>query len=95
MSDEKECNGICLYGADLGIPEYSDVAYAHPDCPEHGDPMAEEPPYCNGEYGGDDTCGSCDYCAPEVEDDYFLTPGGSIDTTGLCDCSDGSCSAHG
>lgn len=42
-----ECNGICLYGADLGIPEFGGVAYAHPDCPEHGaldyyeDPDAE------------------------------------------------------
>ena len=33
-----ECNGICLYGADLGVPEYGGVAYAHPDCPAHGDP---------------------------------------------------------
>jgi hypothetical protein len=33
---EPECNGICLYGSDLGVPS-SGVAYAHPDCPEHGD----------------------------------------------------------
>lgn len=36
-----ECNGICLYGADLGVPEYGDVAYAHPDCELHGDPLEE------------------------------------------------------
>lgn len=33
---EPECNGICLYGSDLGVPS-SGVAYAHPDCPEHGE----------------------------------------------------------
>lgn len=36
------CNGICLTPADLGLPEYSGpgaVAYAHPDCPEHGDTL--------------------------------------------------------
>jgi hypothetical protein len=35
--EEPECNGICLYGSDLGVPS-SGVAYAHPDCPEHGEP---------------------------------------------------------
>jgi hypothetical protein len=34
MSD---CNGICLTGSDIGIPS-NEVAYAHPGCPEHGDP---------------------------------------------------------
>lgn len=43
MSEEDECNGICLSGADLGVPEYGGIAYAHPDCPEHGDPLDEEP----------------------------------------------------
>lgn len=43
MSEELECNGICLSAADIGLPEYSGIAYAHPDCPEHGDPMEEEP----------------------------------------------------
>lgn len=38
---DDECNGICLSGADLGVPEYGGVAYAHPDCPEHGDPLEE------------------------------------------------------
>jgi hypothetical protein len=36
-----ECNGICLTGADLGVPEYGGIAYAHPDCPEHGDPLED------------------------------------------------------
>jgi hypothetical protein len=36
------CNGICLSGADLGLPEYGGIAYAHPDCPEHGDPIPED-----------------------------------------------------
>lgn len=38
------CNGICLTPADLGLPQYSSVgiAYAHPDCPEHGAPMDDE-----------------------------------------------------
>jgi hypothetical protein len=39
-----ECNGICLSAADIGLPEYSrpgEVAYAHPDCPEHGDPLED------------------------------------------------------
>lgn len=42
-SDRSErCNGICLYGADIGVPEAGDiVAYAHPDCPEHGDPLED------------------------------------------------------
>lgn len=40
---EPECNGICLSGADLGVPEYGGVAYPHPDCPEHGSPQDEEP----------------------------------------------------
>lgn len=43
MSDD-ECNGICLTPADIGLPEYGGpgvVAYAHPDCPEHGDPLEE------------------------------------------------------
>lgn len=44
MSDEPECNGICLYAADIGVPEAGDVvAYAHPDCPAHGDPQGEDP----------------------------------------------------
>lgn len=41
--EEPECNGICLSGADLGVPEYGGIAYAHPDCPEHGDLLDEEP----------------------------------------------------
>ncbi|AWY07316.1 hypothetical protein SEA_ARACELI_77 [Streptomyces phage Araceli] len=38
-----ECNGICLTPADIGLPEYSaaGIAYAHPDCPEHGDPLED------------------------------------------------------
>ena len=39
--DEDECNGICLYASDLGLP-YGGVAYAHPDCPEHGDPISDD-----------------------------------------------------
>jgi hypothetical protein len=43
-----ECNGICLYAADIGLPECGNVvAYAHPDCPEHGDPEPE-PELCRG-----------------------------------------------
>jgi hypothetical protein len=39
-----ECNGICVTSSDLGVPEYGHmVAYAHPDCPEHGDPQEEYP----------------------------------------------------
>lgn len=38
-----ECNGICLSAADIGVPEYSGIAYAHPDCPEHGDPLEDFP----------------------------------------------------
>lgn len=46
MSDdeEPECIGICLTAADIGVPEAGDViAYAHPDCPAHGDPQDEDP----------------------------------------------------
>lgn len=55
-SDEPECNGICLTPADIGLPEYSSagIAYPHPDCPAHGDPMDEDPEaeICGG---GDET----------------------------------------
>jgi predicted nucleic acid-binding Zn ribbon protein len=41
---DAECNGICLTPADIGLPEYSSagIAYAHPDCPVHGDPIPED-----------------------------------------------------
>lgn len=29
-----ECDGVCLYSADVGVPGYG-VAYAHPGCPLH------------------------------------------------------------
>jgi hypothetical protein len=44
MAAEAECNGVCLTPADIGLPEYGGpgvVAYAHPDCPEHGDPLED------------------------------------------------------
>jgi len=41
MTEDSGCNGICLYGADLGVPEDGGVAYAHLDCPEHGDPLSD------------------------------------------------------
>lgn len=44
MTEPQECNGICLSAADIGVPEAGDViAYAHPDCPEHGDPLENYP----------------------------------------------------
>jgi len=46
---DEECNGICLYAADIGVPEAGNVvAYAHPDCPAHGDPLGKEPDVCGG-----------------------------------------------
>lgn len=44
MSDkpEPECNGICLSGADIGVP-YGGIAYPHPDCPAHGDFVDDNP----------------------------------------------------
>lgn len=49
--DPPQCNGICLTGADVGVPEYSGVAYAHPDCELHGDPdREEEAPGADPEY---------------------------------------------
>lgn len=47
---DKDCNGICLTASDIGLGEYGDVvAYAHPDCPEHGDPAQEfEADVCGG-----------------------------------------------
>lgn len=33
---ERQCNGICLTGYDVGVPEYHGIAYAHPDCELHG-----------------------------------------------------------
>lgn len=42
--EEPECNDICLWAADIGVPEAGNVvAYAHPDCPAHGDPQPEDP----------------------------------------------------
>lgn len=47
--EDDRCNGICLTPADIGLPEYSSagIAYAHPDCPEHGDPLdnQQDPTY--------------------------------------------------
>lgn len=37
-----ECNGLCLWGADIGVPEYNGIAYPHPDCEEHGSPHHDE-----------------------------------------------------
>lgn len=32
------CPGLCVTAYDLGADEYGDmIAYAHPDCPVHGD----------------------------------------------------------
>lgn len=31
-----QCDGLCVTGADVGVPEYSGVAYAHPGCQLHG-----------------------------------------------------------
>lgn len=43
LASEGECGGICLYAADIGVPEAGNVvAYAHPDCPAHGDPPTDE-----------------------------------------------------
>ena len=53
--DKPECNGICLTPGDIGLPEYDGpgvVAYPHPDCPEHGDPLEDTPEA--------DTCGGGD-----------------------------------
>lgn len=36
LDEDPECNGMCLTAADIGVPA-SGIAYAHPDCPEHGD----------------------------------------------------------
>lgn len=36
MSQQPTCDGLCVTGADVGVPEYSGVAYAHPGCPLHG-----------------------------------------------------------
>ena len=45
--EDDQCNGICLSGADIGVPEYGGIAYAHPDCPEHGD---AEPDHRDSKY---------------------------------------------
>lgn len=53
MSDETECIGVCLSAYDIGVPEAGDmIAYAHPDCPAHGDPLDGHP--------GEDVCGGGD-----------------------------------
>jgi hypothetical protein len=35
VEPELECNGICLFGTDIGIPSNA-IAAAHPDCELHG-----------------------------------------------------------
>jgi len=38
-----ECDFPCLSAYDIGVPEAGNViAYAHPDCPEHGDPLQDD-----------------------------------------------------
>jgi hypothetical protein len=29
------CNGLCVSAADIGVGSVNQIAYAHPDCPEH------------------------------------------------------------
>lgn len=74
---EPECNGICLYAADLGPPEYGDVvAYAHPDCPEHGDPTEEDPDA--------EVCGDGDETLRYVREEDLGCPPGC--TSPFCSC---------
>lgn len=37
ISDEIEpiCDGLCLSGADIGVPGTNAIAYPHPGCPLH------------------------------------------------------------
>lgn len=36
--EEDDCNGLCMTAYDIGLEEYgSQIAYAHPDCPIHGE----------------------------------------------------------
>lgn len=68
MSAEAECNGICLSPGDLGLPEYDGpdvIAYAHPDCPRHGNPQGEEPEA--------DTCGGGDEGLRYVREEDMAT----------------------
>jgi hypothetical protein len=39
--DQPQCNGICLFGSDIGVPSDA-IAYAHPDCELHGHLAAYE-----------------------------------------------------
>lgn len=34
MPDDPTCDGLCVYGADIGVP-VAGVAYPHPGCPLH------------------------------------------------------------
>lgn len=63
---DDECNGICLTAADIGVP-YDGIAYAHPDCPAHGE----------GDDPDADVCGDGDESLRFVreEDVESLTPG--------------------
>ena len=65
MSVQKECNGICMSGWDIGIPS-SGIAHAHPDCELHGDPDTACP-CCEGwgSHYGDDT-------TPPGENDAYV-----------------------
>lgn len=51
----KLCNGICLTGSDIGLPS-NEVAYAHPNCPEHGDSADHAFEYDNTDGHGHEYC---------------------------------------
>jgi hypothetical protein len=63
MSD---CDGRCLTGADIGMPEYGGFYAVDPDCSEHGTPMTpeeEEAAACELCYGTNNVLeGECELC---------------------------------
>jgi len=62
-----QCNGICLSAGDIGVPEAGDViAYAHPDCPEHGDPLQDNE--------NTQTCGGGDETLRYVREEDVMRP---------------------
>lgn len=49
MQPHGPCDGLCVSGADVGVPEFPGIAYAHPGCPMHapGQKCTCDSPLCN------------------------------------------------
>lgn len=75
----RECNGICLTGADLGVPEFDGIAHAHPDCPLHGGGDIEVAPGADPEYDAAAEAAEHDALRFEPHPDHVVFEDGWID----------------